>query len=280
MRVVDVFSGYIASSKWMRLQNSSKRIYMSGFKMLDPFIDREIDSIRRWEILEFLEGYEDRKGNGRAALNVLNNLFLYAMDRNLAKENPCYSVDFLAPTKPIERWSEKDVDMFLTTAPKHLKSAFLLALYTGQRKSDLVRMRWEDYDGKFIKVRQKKTGKELSIPVHPKLRADLEARRNVPQTKGRNLPFIILNSHGDPWTFEGFRKAMTSHASRIGLEGKTVHGIRKTTASILAESGCTPSQIMAITGHGSMKEVQRYTLEADQKRLAKEAVKAWEENHG
>lgn len=280
MNIIDVFANYIATKRWARLQNSSKRIYMNGFKTLIDLYYRDIRTIKRGELIEFLEQFEDSPGKGRVALAVLNNLYKYAWDNDMVEGNICSGLDILPPSVPYERWSESDVDKFLSTAPDHLRSAFLLALYTGQRKSDLVRMRWSDYDGKFIHIQQKKTGIKLSIPVHPKLRADLELRRDRPQTKGRNLPFIILNYHGDPWTFEGFRKAVVTHARKIGLENKTIHGIRKTTASILAESGCTSLQIMAITGHTTLKEVERYTAAADQKRLAREALKAWEQNNG
>jgi hypothetical protein len=40
----------------------------------------------------------------------------------------------------------------------------------------------------------------------------------------------------------------------------------------LAEAGCSPHQIMAITGHKSLKEVEVYTKAAGQKGLAKSAM--------
>jgi hypothetical protein len=42
----------------------------------------------------------------------------------------------------------------------------------------------------------------------------------------------------------------------------------------LAEAGKTEKQIMAVSGHKTMKEVARYTEAADQKRLAKDAMSA------
>jgi integrase len=46
------------------------------------------------------------------------------------------------------------------------------------------------------------------------------------------------------------------------------HGLRKAAARRLAEAGCTEHEIAAITGHASLREVQRYTRAADQTRLA------------
>ena len=53
-----------------------------------------------------------------------------------------------------------------------------------------------------------------------------------------------------------------------GLPQCSAHGLRKAAAAKLAELECTPHEIMAITGHESLKEVERYTKSVTQKRLA------------
>jgi len=50
------------------------------------------------------------------------------------------------------------------------------------------------------------------------------------------------------------------------LRNCSAHGLRKAAARRLAEAGCTEHEIAAITGHASLREVQRYTKAADQKR--------------
>ncbi|MFT8354679.1 MAG: tyrosine-type recombinase/integrase [Gluconobacter japonicus] len=54
------------------------------------------------------------------------------------------------------------------------------------------------------------------------------------------------------------------------------HGLRKAAARRLAEAGCTPHQIAAITGHATLSEVERYTRAADQEKLAREAMRRME----
>jgi integrase len=51
-----------------------------------------------------------------------------------------------------------------------------------------------------------------------------------------------------------------------------VHGLRKAASRRLAEAGCTPHEIAAITGHRTLKEVERYTREVNQARLARQAM--------
>ena len=52
----------------------------------------------------------------------------------------------------------------------------------------------------------------------------------------------------------------------------TPHGVRKATTAYLAEKGCTDHEIMAITGHRSLSEVQRYTQKARRSVLADSAM--------
>jgi len=51
-----------------------------------------------------------------------------------------------------------------------------------------------------------------------------------------------------------------------------LHGVRKHTASQLAEEGATPHQIGSVTGHTSLREIERYTAKARRRRLATEAI--------
>ena len=57
-----------------------------------------------------------------------------------------------------------------------------------------------------------------------------------------------------------------------GLNGLSAHGLRKAMCVRLANAGCSPHQIMAISGHLTLSEVTRYTIEVDRARLAQEAT--------
>ena len=50
------------------------------------------------------------------------------------------------------------------------------------------------------------------------------------------------------------------------------HGLRKAIAARLAEQGASAHEIMAVTGHKTLEEVERYTREAERKKLADSAM--------
>jgi integrase len=63
---------------------------------------------------------------------------------------------------------------------------------------------------------------------------------------------------------------------QIGAESCSAHGLRCNAATALAEAGCSVPEIMAITGHKTLKEAQRYASHAQQRKLGKQAIAKWE----
>jgi len=131
---------------------------------------------------------------------------------------------------------------FLKLAPKHLQLPILLALWTGQRQGDLLRLPWSAYDGKHIRLRQGKTKTRIPpIPVGRRLKVALDAM----QKQG---PLILTNSEGQPWTSDGFRASWRKACKRAGITDLTFHDLRGTAVSRLAVVGCTEAEIATITG--------------------------------
>ncbi|HEY0568835.1 MAG TPA: tyrosine-type recombinase/integrase, partial [Xanthobacteraceae bacterium] len=117
-----------------------------------------------------------------------------------------------------------------------------LAIWTGQRQGDLLRLRWSDYDGSRIKLRQSKTGKPVSVRVAESLKVMLD------QTARRG-PFILTNSRGIPWTADGFRASWAKTCARAGIAGLTFHDLRGSAVTRLALAGATAAEIASVTGH-------------------------------
>jgi integrase len=64
--------------------------------------------------------------------------------------------------------------------------------------------------------------------------------------------------------------------AQIGAAQYSAHGLRKNAAIALAEAGCTVHQIMAITGHKTLRQAMHYTQRAAQEKLAQQAIDQWE----
>jgi integrase len=87
-----------------------------------------------------------------------------------------------------------------------------------------------------------------------------------------------VTAFGKPFTASGFGNWFRERCDEAGLKHCSAHGLRKAAAARLAECGASESEIMAITGHTTSKEVVRYTRGARQKVLAAKAMARFEEN--
>jgi integrase len=154
----------------------------------------------------------------------------------------------------------------MQNAEIEMQWALLLALHTGQREGDLLRLPWTAYDGEKIRLRQgkarrgRKLGPLIEIPCTEALRRMLDAMERV-------SPLILTTKTARAFKKRYFSKCWASTMEKAGV--KTVkfpdmeepvqlhfHDLRGTTITLLAEAGCTPQQIATITGH-SLKTVHQ-----------------------
>jgi integrase len=177
------------------------------------------------------------------AYSTLARILSWAHDRRLIAENPCAKGGKLYSGTRIHKiWDDEEVARFLRSAPPYLRLAMLLAINTGQRQGDLLRLPWSAYDGKEIKLRQRKTGAYVPIPVTDELKAALDAA-------SRRSPIVLTNSDDKPWSESGFQGAWGKATMRAGIRGLTFHDLRGTAVVMLARAGCNEVEIYSITGH-------------------------------
>jgi integrase len=82
-----------------------------------------------------------------------------------------------------------------------------------------------------------------------------------------------VTAYGKPFAAAGFNNWFHKAVVAAGLpDFCTPHGLRKAASRRLAEAGCTPHQIMAVTGHRNLSEVTRYTEAVSQEQLARMAL--------
>ena len=101
----------------------------------------------------------------------------------------------------------------------------------------------------------------MEIPIPSLLKNLLEVSQTGDLT-------YLMTEHGKPNSNGGFGNWFRRKCNEAGLENCSAHGLRKVAAARLAGQGCTVHEIAAITGHTSLKEIQRYTKGAEQRLLA------------
>ena len=93
----------------------------------------------------------------------------------------------------------------------------------------------------------------------------IRAARVASRHGAKVIMSLLVNARGAAFTSDELSRWFANAVDQAGLPDECkMHGLRKTAAKTLAEVGCTAHEIMAVTGHKSLKEVQRYTQAADE----------------
>jgi integrase len=209
-------------------------------------------------------------------LKAINRVFAWAM----LPENGIQGITS-NPVKSVRRpqsrsegyhsWTPDEVARFEKRHPigTMARLALALFLFTGQRRSDVVLFGPQHIkDGVLAFTQQKNRARRpvrLKLPVLPELQSVIDASPCGMQT-------FLVTAFGKPFDANGFGNKMRTWCDQAELPKCTAHGLRKAGAAIAAQNGATPHQLMSIFGWRTLKEAERYTKAADQKRIAAGAM--------
>ena len=249
--LLSVLQQYQASEDFRALADSTRRSYVPLITRIEKrFGDFPLSALTDRRSRGIFMGWRDQlagsAGRRQAdyAWTVLARVLSWSCDRGLVAANPCERGGRLyrGGGRAEKIWTAADEAAFLERAPAHLHLPLLLALWTGQRQGDLLRLPWSGYNGKHVRLRQSKTGTRVVIPIGEPLKIKLDA------TPKRST-IILTNSDGKPWTSDGFRASWAKACKTAGVVGVTFNDLRGTAVTRLALAGCTEAEIATITGH-------------------------------
>lgn len=263
---------YYKSTAFKTLKPNTQAVYRNIIERLRrDYGHLMVHGIKRKHLNAILDKFADRPGAQYNVRRVLRLLMAHAHDNDWRTDNPMLGMRRArSRSEGFKTWTDEEIAAFEARHPEGSRARLALALllYTGQRRSDVVRMgRQHIRDGK-IHVAQAKSGgrTKLWIRMLPDL---VEALSWAPKDQ---LTFLVT-AQGAPFTPAGFTNWFRECVREAGLPDHCKpHGLRKAAARRLAEAGCTENEIMAITGHKNHSEVTLYTAAANQERLADEAM--------
>ncbi|WP_421440536.1 tyrosine-type recombinase/integrase [Agrobacterium tumefaciens] len=201
----------------------------------------------RGSFKEWRDSLADKPRSADFAWMVLVRVLSFAKDRGMISVNIAERGGRLyRSTRRDRTWSDADVAAFEAVALPHMRLAIQLALWTGQRKGDLLRLTWRDFDGSNLRFTQSKTKARVLVPMGP-LAKVLSCKR------GNGA--ILTNSRGGAWTSDGFNTSWRKCCAKAGITDLTFHDLRGTAITRMALAGCTVPEIAAVTGH-SLKDVE------------------------
>lgn len=223
--------------------------------------------IRPSLVQAYFDGLAGLPGKQAAALAAIRQLEKWAVVRDLLPRQITLGVETEDSDGGHVPWSADQVAFAEANLPAHLSRVITLAANTGQRGSDLIRMGWSDielYEGiEGLNVRQKKTGRDVWIPIASPLAAAMRTWERRPG------PFLT-RADGRLWTRKALTNAWTYQRdtnpafASYRLCGPdldrpmVIHGLRGHACVVLLRAGANTRQIADMVGM-SEEMVASYT---------------------
>ena len=270
--MADLITLYYQTASFTRLSDATRQTYRGILERFrEEYGARPVARLEEQHISAIL----DKKAATPAAANnlrrMLRAIMKLARKRKMIKVNPMIEIEPIRyKVKGFKDWSDAEIKLFTDCYAMGTRErlALELLLCAAPRRSDAVRLGPEQVLGGRLIYRQKKTGAEIDIPMLPQLEAAIAAMPSFAEQA-----YFLETQFGDAFTETGFYNWFTEKARKAGVpKGRSPHGLRKACCRRLAEAGCSPHEIMSVSGHETLKEVERYTKAVNRARLANSAI--------
>lgn len=264
-------SRYRDSAAWAGLAAATRRKYGLIFAgIVATSGARPYADISRADIVATRDKRRETPFQANNTLKALSGLFRWAVEAELMADNPVVGVRRMSvKTQGFQAWTADDCAAFEARWPLGTRErlAYAILRHSGLRRGDAAKLGRQHIRGGVIRVTTGKTGAQVALPVHPELRAAIDATPPtgmtfIPPARGTNRPM----------TDAGFGNWFSKAARAAGI-AKSAHGLRKTLATDLAERGGSELELDAALGWTDGGTTSRiYTRAANRERLAAQGM--------
>lgn len=223
----------------------------------------------------------DKISDANKYVKACRKLFAWAVENGHLRSNPARDVALLKPKvredgqEGFLTWTEEEAAAYEARWPvgSRERLAFDLLVYTGLRRSDIVRLGRQHLKNGVLTIKTQKSvnsGRpvEVSIRVLPALARSIAAADTGILTFLRTMNRKDKNGSFSRESFgTWFKKACKTAGVDEG--GKAAHGLRKIAAVRCAENGATELELNAMFGwRDGSRESAKYVQQANRKRLS------------
>ena len=266
---------YRESDRYRILADSTKRSYSWIMSRLsDQLGHLPISGFSRRSVVRLQAKIaETTPKNAVETVKILSMVFENACDLGEIDINPAKDVRKPAGYRPrqFEAWTEEQIATFLASAKPVWRRAAMVALFTGLRRGDLIRLNRGHIKNGWIVIDIAKTDGYVEIPIHSDLREELD--RKLPSAS----LMLVPTARGTKMERGSLSHGIRSECLRLGIDpNPPLHGLRRNAIIRLLEAGCTREEVMSITDQ-SEAMVKHYAGRRHKRKLAESAILKLEE---
>lgn len=268
---------FIARPEWKKNAASTQKGWAYELRWIEEGLGHlPIEKVRPSLVQVYFDGFSDKPGRQFVARCVLRLLEKWALKRDLLTRTITTGLEITTSVDGHDPWTDEQLALALEHARPHLARLIMLALNSGQRCSDLIRMRWSDLQTKQgrlgIHVKGTiKVGRELWVPFSREFEREIAS---WPRTSDH----ILTKPDGRPWgspyqpsQIWSYERDHNPALKPLADANCVLHGLRSTACVRLRRLGCTTGLISQMIGM-SEPMVTRYCRNASQEEDAVAAV--------
>lgn len=269
-----LLAAYKAHKDYLDLAASSRAAYDIYLAVIEKaWGGLRVDGLTPLAIREFLDGYQDRPVAGNLCLSILTTVLAFGAERGYSRANPAREVSkFDIDGDGAHPWPEEVYAAISERAPEIWRRAAVLGRGTGQRGSDLIKMRPADWDGEGINHTITKLGGEGHwSPVDQPYAAIIrgwDCGDMTPYLSRANGQMHTAKSLQNGWG--QFQR--TKLGKELGADKVTLHGLRAT-AVCDDRVKQRNHQVIAARRGMSVQMVERYSRFVDKRLIAEQDQK-------
>jgi integrase len=230
--------------------------------------DKRVALLRQDHVQNMLDEIEKPSAK-RHWLKAIRGLLRSAVP-SMRRDNPAEGIANikLPKSRGHHTWTDDEIEQYRKHWPLGTQQRLVMefALETMSRRGEVVRLGPQHVKNGRIRIKRTHGSRDVNILMSPELQAACDA---MPK---EHLTYIVT-AHDKPRSKYGLGNDFAKWATEAGLPPQCrLHGLKKGGMRRLAEDGATTHELMAMSGHKTLSEVQRYTDDADRQRLADQAV--------
>ncbi|WP_107901212.1 tyrosine-type recombinase/integrase [Gottfriedia solisilvae] len=257
------YSGETISGYTKDLEKFSRFVYekYEGFILVEEINTGDIQ-----DYMDFLKEIEGYKVNSIARhLCTLKSFFKFLVNELNFKDNPAVKIQKPKSHTPLPQvLSIEEVESLLDSAKEvsyYLYVMFNFIYYTGTRVSPARTLLKQHVDLQNEKVYFPyiKGGRDLFLPLHPKLTTILEGFLDSTKHNGSDYVFTSPKNKFQPVGAEYIRYHLKKVAKKANITKKvTPHILRHSVATHLTVLGVKQAYISEFLGHVDLRSTNRY----------------------
>ncbi len=258
----DMFQKFMAEKKTHLSHNTYdeyQRMWDKDLKKV--FGSKKVSQITADSIRRFHKKYATKPYYANRCVMLIRTMFnLFINDGTYKGVNPTKGIKFNKEEPRVRYLEHSEIERFFEALNESgdsvSKNAIIMMLYTGARKGNVYRMKWDeiDMDAKIWKIPRTKTSKNETIPLAD---SAIELLKYI-QSSSADEIYVFPSETSASGHIEDVKSVWNTLKNKAQISNIRLHDLRHTLATYMVAQGANPFMVQRALTHKSIKSTQVY----------------------